>query len=57
MSIETSQHRQREIERRFSNIANAPYLEDSTPEVIDLLRDLFEYVKDIEQRLLAKSEG
>ena len=41
------------IEQRFSNIENMHHEHDPLPEMIDLMRDLFEYVKAIDKRQLA----
>lgn len=39
---------QSRVERHFSNIANAPHA-DPLPEAIELMRDLFDYVKAIDK--------
>lgn len=41
------------IEQRFSNIENMHHEHDPSPEMIDLMRDLFEYMKAIDKRQLA----
>lgn len=52
---ETSE-RHRRIEQRFSNIANMDHRDDPLPEMVSLMRDLFEYVKALDQRLTADGE-
>lgn len=47
---------QRRIEQRFSNIANMDHRDDPSSELIGLMRDLFEYVKDVDERLIARGE-
>ncbi len=54
--IETSR-RQGRIEQRFSNIANMHHDDNPAPELIGLMRELFEYVKAIDQRLINRSEA
>ncbi len=48
---EESEARQWTIERKFTGIANMHAADDQLPEVLDILRELFEYVKDIDARL------
>lgn len=45
--------KQNRIELRFSSIANMDHRDDPLPEMISLMRDLFEYVKAIDKRQLA----
>lgn len=45
--------RQGRIEQGFSNLANMHHEHDPLPEVIGLLRNLFDYMKAIDDRQLA----
>lgn len=57
MADQVSKARQSRIERRFTEIANMHADDSPLPEILLLLRDLFEYVEEIEKKLTAVNQG